>query len=82
MKKEYLAICEGLPPRSADEDPTPPIGRNDGSVLAREVRPDGKAAVTNYNLIAGFHGRSLVQLVPETGAPIRSGCIWRISATL
>lgn len=66
MKKEYLAICEGLPsPLCGRIDA--PIGRKDGSVLAREVRPDGKAAVTNYNLIAGFHGRSLVQLVPETG---------------
>ncbi len=66
MTKEYLAICEGLPsPLCGRIDA--PIGRKDDSVLSREVRPDGKAAVTNYNLIAGFHGRSLVRLMPETG---------------
>ena len=66
MTKEYLAICEGLPsPLCGRIDA--PIGRKGGSVLAREVRPDGKAAVTNYRLIAGFHGRSLVRLMPETG---------------
>ena len=66
MTKEYLAICEGLPsPLCGRIDA--PIGRKGGSVLAREVRTDGKAAVTNYRLIAGFHGRSLVRLMPETG---------------
>lgn len=66
MKKEYLAICEGLPsPLCGQIDA--PIGRKDGSVLAREVRADGKAAVTNYKTIAGSQRRSLVRLAPETG---------------
>ena len=64
--KSYLAVCEGVPtPLSGVIDA--PIGRKDGSVLMREVRPDGKIARTRYAVLSGYQGRSLVQLWPETG---------------
>lgn len=46
---------------------TPPSGGGEGSVLARQVRPDGKRAVTRYRALGGRRGRTLLQLWPETG---------------
>ena len=66
MKKEYLAVCDGIPDRLSGQIDAP-IGRKDGSVLAREVRLDGKRAVTHYETLSGFQGRSLIRLRPETG---------------
>lgn len=66
MVREYLAVCEGVP-----ENPSgtidAPIGRVDGSVLLREVRDDGKCAVTHYNVERVFGNRALVRLRLETG---------------
>lgn len=62
----YLAVCEGVPnPLSGVIDA--PIGRLDGSVLARTVRPDGQRAVTLYHTLRTGNGRSLVRLELETG---------------
>ena len=66
FRKVYLAVCEGIPERlrvTVDA----PIGRREGSVLAREVRPDGKRAVTHYEALGGSQGRSLLRITPETG---------------
>lgn len=64
--KGYLAVCEGVP-TSLSGIIDAPIGRKDGSVLMREVRPDGKNARTRYAVLSSFEGRALVQLWPETG---------------
>ena len=81
MKKEYLAICEGLPsPLCGRIDA--PIGRNDGSVLAREVRPDGRRRSRTTISLQAFTAAVSYNSCRRPGAPIRSGCIWRISATL
>ena len=62
----YLAVCEGVPePLSGVIDA--PIGRLEGSVLARTVRPDGQRAVTRYRTLGTGHGRALVRLELETG---------------
>lgn len=66
MEKEYLAVCDGIPTQLSGTIDAP-IGRKDGSVLMREVRSDGKHAVTNYETLSGFQGRSLIRLRPETG---------------
>jgi len=64
--RTYLAICDGMPePPSGVVDA--PIGRADGEVLRREVRPDGAPAVTHYETLSATRGRSLVRLVLETG---------------
>lgn len=64
--RSYLAICEGTPnPQSGTI--AAPIGRLDGSVIARTVRPDGKAALTHYRVATTFPHYSLVHVVPETG---------------
>lgn len=64
--REYLAVCQGVPPR-AEGVVDQPIGREDGSVLRREVRPDGARAVTRYQVLREMDGRSLIRLELETG---------------
>ena len=66
FRRVYLAVCEGVPePPSGVIDA--PIGRLEGSVLARTVRPDGQQAVTHYRTLRTGNGRSLVRLELETG---------------
>ncbi|MEQ2442071.1 RluA family pseudouridine synthase [Pseudoflavonifractor sp. CLA-AP-H29] len=66
FRRVYLAVCEGTPePLSGVIDA--PIGRLEGSVLARTVRPDGQRAVTHYQTLRTGNGRSLVRLALETG---------------
>lgn len=64
--REYRAICVGCPePRAGVIDA--PIGRAEGSAIARMVRPDGQQAVSHYEVLAKGDGLSLVKLLPETG---------------
>ena len=66
FRRVYLAVCEGVPePPSGIIDA--PIGRLEGSVLARTVRPDGQRAVTHYQTLRTVNGRALVRLELETG---------------
>lgn len=66
LQRTYLAVCEGVPvPRRGGIDA--PIGRAPDSVLKREVRPDGAAARTHYEVLRTGAGRSLVRLVLDTG---------------
>lgn len=44
-----------------------PIGPADGSLTAREVRPDGRPARTHYRVLQTSGPRSLVELELETG---------------
>lgn len=65
MRHEYLAVCTGeLPPAGTIDAP---IGRAEGSVIAREVRPDGERAVTHYTRLAYENGFSLARIRLETG---------------
>ena len=66
FRRTYLAACQGVPPEKEGVIDAP-IGRADGSVLRREVRPDGANAVTRYNVVSTKAGRTLVQLELETG---------------
>ncbi|WP_294553400.1 RluA family pseudouridine synthase [uncultured Pseudoflavonifractor sp.] len=66
FRRIYLAVCEGVPePPSGVIDA--PIGRLEGSVLARTVRPDGQRAVTRYRTLRTGDGRALLRLELETG---------------
>ncbi len=63
--REYLAVCTGeLPERGAIDAP---IGRVDGSVIAREVRTDGERAVTYFERLRYEAGYSLARVRLETG---------------
>ena len=66
FRRVYLAVCQGVPEREEGVIDQP-IGRADGSVLKREVRPDGDRAVTHYKIMSTKNGRSLVRLELETG---------------
>ena len=44
-----------------------PIGRNEASVVARMVRPDGVPAVSEYEVLAQGNGMAFLKLVPQTG---------------
>lgn len=66
FRRSYLAVCCGVPqPRSGTI--RAPIGRAEGALLAREVRPDGQSASTRYTVLRSGNGRSLVALELETG---------------
>ena len=66
FRRYYLAVCEGTPePRSGVIDA--PIGRLPGSLLAREVRPDGQRARTRYRVLERANGCTLLALELETG---------------
>lgn len=66
FRREYRGVCLGVP------DPTQgtvdlPIGRAEGSAIARQIRPDGDNAVTHYETLETRNGLSLLRLLPETG---------------
>lgn len=64
--RTYRAVCDGAPePPSGMVEA--PIGRKDGSLMEREVRPDGLPARTRYTVLARSAGRSLVSLTLESG---------------
>ena len=66
FRRRYLAVCEGVPSPSAGVIEAP-IGIVDGSLMQREVRPDGQAARTHYKVHSTHGSRSLLELELETG---------------
>lgn len=66
FRREYRGVCLGVPdpPRGTVDLP---IGRAEGSAIARQIRPDGDSAVTHYETLETRNGLSLLRLVPETG---------------
>lgn len=64
-EKVYYAVCEGIvsEPQGIDL----PIGRADGSVIMREVRPDGKNAVTVIKPLKYMNNCTLLEIRLETG---------------
>lgn len=66
FRREYRAVCVGCPePEAGTIDG--PIGRDERSVVARCVRPDGAPAVSHYKVLEKTDGMSLLELRPETG---------------
>ncbi|MDE6281093.1 MAG: RluA family pseudouridine synthase [Oscillospiraceae bacterium] len=66
FRRVYLAVCDGAPPEPAGTVDTP-IGPVDGSLTDREVRTDGKPALTHYQILRWWGSRTLVCLQLETG---------------
>lgn len=80
--KVYYAVTEGMPfPHKICNCNTPikwyedngsyvidaPIGRAEASVVRREIRRDGRRAVTRYTVLKGNDDLCLVRVVLETG---------------
>ena len=64
--REYRAVCVGCPPlKSGTVDA--PIGRDESSLVARMIRPDGVPAVSHYEVLQTSNNFSLLRLIPETG---------------
>lgn len=66
FSRTYLAVCLGKPEPLAGTVHLP-IGRAPGSAIQRQVRPDGRPALTFYRVLAHRGGLSLVELRPQTG---------------
>ena len=66
FRREYRGVCLGVPaPPQGTVDL--PIGRAEGSAIARQIRPDGDSAMTHYETLETRNGLSLLRLLPETG---------------
>ena len=66
FRRGYLALCLGAPqPPEGVVDA--PIGPAEGSLMARQVRPDGQPARTRYRTLARAGSLSLVELELDTG---------------
>ena len=66
LQRRYWAVCQGTPPRDEDWIDRP-IRRVPGSVLMREVHPEGAPARTHYKVLEEGNGRCLLALALETG---------------
>lgn len=80
ISKVYFAAAEGVPIPHETGLPNiewycsdgeyvidAPIGRVGDSLIKREVRPDGKRAVTRYTILKSSEKHSLLRIVLETG---------------
>ena len=66
FRREYLAVCEGIPaPPSGTIDL--PIGRDETSILKRCIDPKGLESHTRYETIQVSGNRTLLRLRPLTG---------------
>lgn len=63
--REYLAVCRGIPGEKEGVIDLP-IGKM-GEGVKREIRPDGKRAVTHYRVEKEGKENSLIRLRLETG---------------
>ena len=66
FRRVYLAVCDGVPSPSEGiiDAPIRPV---EGSLMAREVHPEGQPARTHYRVLQSTEHRSLVELELETG---------------
>ena len=70
FKKEYLAILTGtLAKKNGTINAS--ISRKEGSIIEREINPDGDSAITHFELITNFTKNkqelSLAKFILETG---------------
>ena len=66
FRRVYLAVCDGAPPALSGMI-NAPIGQTEGSLMAREVRPDGQPARTRYKVVRPLGSRTLLELGLDTG---------------
>lgn len=70
FNKEYYAILEGILEK-AEGTINAPISRKEGSIIEREINPNGDVAITHFKLVKSFsinnNNFSLVKFKLETG---------------
>ncbi|GAA0325374.1 RluA family pseudouridine synthase [Bacillus carboniphilus] len=66
VSRKYNALVEGLLNQQSGVI-TAPIGRKEGSIIEREVRPDGQYAETHYSLIQQYEDFAHVLVELKTG---------------
>ncbi|MBR4173414.1 MAG: RluA family pseudouridine synthase [Clostridia bacterium] len=66
FEKEYLAVCVGTL-ENKKGTVNAPIKREKEGIIKRIIAPDGKPAITDYEVIKEKNGLSLVKLHPKTG---------------
>jgi 23S rRNA pseudouridine1911/1915/1917 synthase len=66
FKKEYNAVCVGTP-KDRHGSICAPIKREKKGIIKRVIAPDGKSAVTDYEVIETLENLSLLKLSPKTG---------------
>ena len=64
--KQYLAIASAIPTEIQGIIDAP-IGRKPGSIIEREVRPDGQEAITYYRVLTTWNTASLLEISLKTG---------------
>ena len=65
FRREYLAICTGVPPEAEWEIDAPIARYNEEKRFC--VREDGAPSLTRYKVLLTWEGRSLLRVRPETG---------------
>ncbi len=63
-EKLYYAIVDGEPGEGIIDLP---IGRVEGSIIQRQVSPNGQNALTEYSTVSTANGRSLLRIKLHTG---------------
>ena len=66
FRREYRAVCHGVPAPAAGQI-TLPIGRDLSSAVKRRIDPEGKAAHTVYEVLSVHGENALLRLQPITG---------------
>lgn len=66
FRREYRAVCEGIP-SPAEGSIDLPISRAESSLLKRQADPLGQPAHTHYEVLEALQGRALLRLTPTTG---------------
>ena len=66
FRREYLAVCEGVP-SPAEGTVDAPLGSKPGSLVEQWVTPEGKSARTHYRVLEVNKGRALLHLRLDTG---------------
>ena len=66
FRREYRAVCHGVPSPTAGEVILP-IGRDTASAVKRMIDPEGKAAHTLYEVLSVHGETALLRLQPVTG---------------
>lgn len=65
FRREYLAICTGVPPEAEGEIDAPIARYNEEKRFC--VREEGAPSLTRYKVLLTWEGRSLLRVRPETG---------------
>ncbi|MCD7916929.1 MAG: RluA family pseudouridine synthase [Clostridiales bacterium] len=66
FRRQYLAICQGLPPEREGTIDLP-LGKRPGALNEYQVRPDGLEARTDYRVLERRGDRCLLSLTLHTG---------------